>query len=101
MVTMTTDDRAAPAATDIERAVLAFVRRELLGPETAVGRDDDLLSGGLLDSIGVLRLAAFVEEEFRFPVPPADFVIENFRSVAAIAAYIGRATGGGAAAGPR
>ncbi len=37
-----------------------------------VNRDDDLLSGDILDSIGVLRLAAFVEEEFQINMQPAD-----------------------------
>ena len=42
------------------------------------------LGGGereILDSIAVVRLGAFVEEEFRLAVPPEDFVIENFRQL--------------------
>jgi len=91
---MAADDRLGPEMPDIESRVLAFIRRELLGPDASVTRDDDLLSGGLLDSIAVLRLAAFIEEEFGFPVPPGDFVIENFRSVAVLAGYIRRAAPG-------
>lgn len=78
---------------EVEDRILAFVRRELLSPEVAVRRDDELLSGALLDSVGALRLAAFVQEEFRFMMPPADFVIANFQSVAALAEYIRTATG--------
>jgi acyl carrier protein len=43
----------------------------------------------------VLRLATFVEEEFRFKIQPADFVIENFQTVAVLAAYVRRAVGDG------
>ena len=73
---------------EVEERLLEFIRRELVSPETSVGRDDDLLSGELLDSVSVLRLAAFVEDEFEISVQPADFVIENFRDVAALAAYV-------------
>ena len=73
---------------EVEERLLEFIRRELVSPETSVGRDDDLLSGELLDSVSVLRLAAFVEDEFQISVQPADFVIENFRDVAALAAYV-------------
>ena len=62
-----------------------------------IGRDAELLSGEVIDSIGALRLAAFVEEEFQIDIQPSDFVIENFRSVAVIAGYVGRAA---AARGP-
>ena len=71
------------------------MRRELLSPEVTVDRDDELLSGGVLDSIAVLRLATFVEEEFRFKMQPSDFVVENFQTVAVLAAYVRRAAGPG------
>jgi acyl carrier protein len=77
---------------EVESRIIAFMRRELLGPEATVDRDDDLLSSGMLDSIGFVRLAAFVEEEFQFKMQPADFVIENFQTVALLAEYIFRAT---------
>ena len=79
---------------EIEQRLFVFVRNELLSPETSVGRDEDLLSGELLDSIAVVRLGAFVEEEFHLAIQPADFVIENFRSIAALTAYVHRAVAG-------
>ena len=78
----------------IEERILAFVRSEVVGPEIEIGVDDDLLSGELLNSIAVLRLATFVAEEFSFEIEPADFVIENFRSVSVLGRYVRRATGG-------
>ena len=48
----------------------------------AVERETDLLSGELLDSMSVLRLAAFVAEAFQIDIQPGDFVIESFRNVA-------------------
>jgi acyl carrier protein len=90
---------AGPAtAHEIEGLILGYLHRELIGAEVDLGRDADLLSGGVLDSIGVLRLATFVGEEFRIDILPSDYVIENFRSVAAVADFVSRArsrTGGG------
>jgi acyl carrier protein len=84
---MGTDDRAESRA-QIERRVLAFLQDELLPPGLAITRDTELLSGDVLDSMGALRLSAFVGEEFRIPVRPSDFVVEHFRSVAAVAAFV-------------
>ena len=88
---MANDVRPAPEAAEIERRVLAFLQRELLEPGVSIGRDANLLSGEVIDSIGVLRLAAFVGEEFQIAIQPSDFVVENFRSVAVLAGYVGRA----------
>lgn len=74
---------------------MAFVRDELLPPGTSVGTGDDLLSGGLLDSMSALRLATFVSDEFAFEIAPADFVVENFQTVEVLAAYVRRASGVG------
>ena len=89
---MATDEGPGRGAPEIEGRIIVFLQRELLSPEVTVDRDDELLTGGLLDSIAVLRLATFVEEEFQFKMQPADFVIENFQSVAVLAAYVRRAT---------
>jgi acyl carrier protein len=86
------DDRPEPGGREVEERILAFMKRELLSPDVTVKPDDELLSGGLLDSMGVLRLAAFVEEEFHFRMQPADFVIENFQTVAALVEYVRRAS---------
>ena len=82
-----------PATEAIEDRLIRFICAELTPPETDVGPDDDLLAGDLLDSIAVLRLATFVAEEFAFEIRPADFVIENFRSVTVIGRYVRRAIG--------
>jgi len=92
---MRAEDRPGLDAPEIEGRIMAFMRRELLSPEVTVNRDDELLSGGVLDSIAVLRLATFVEEEFRLKMQPSDFVIENFQTVAVLVDYVRRTAGPG------
>ena len=86
-----TDATTRPETAEIERRILEFVHQELV-PGVEVGRDDDLLSD-LLDSVSVLRLATFVDEAFDIVTRPADFLIENFETVAALADYVRRAGG--------
>ena len=79
----------------VESRIMEFIRRELLSPGATLDRDDDLLSGEILDSVEVLRLATFVDQEFRIGMQPADFVVENFQTVAVLAEYVQRARGDG------
>jgi acyl carrier protein len=70
--------------------VREFLEQEVGDRGRSIDRDADLLSGGVLNSMAVVRLASFVGAAFGFQVQPEDFVIENFRSVGAIAAYVVR-----------
>ena len=82
----------------VEGRILTFLHDEVLSPDVTVGAEDPLLDGGLVDSMGALRLATFVEDEFRFKMDPADFVIENFQTVAALVSLVRRRAGDGASA---
>jgi acyl carrier protein len=73
---------------EIQDRILDFIRQELLTGEAEIGPDDDLLSGEILDSIAVLRLATFVDETFEIGMQPTDFVIENFQTVAVLTEFV-------------
>ena len=90
--------RVGPEAA-IAETILEFIRRELLRPGDAIDLHDDLLSGEVLDSLGVLRLSTFVEESFHIRIDPADFVVENFQNVEVLTRFVQRLTGGEDAAG--
>ena len=75
--------------TEHENALAEFVRNELLhGRKVALTSDADLLSAGIVDSLGILRLVAFIEERFGVKVPDEDVVFENFQSLQAMANYV-------------
>ncbi|MET9697479.1 phosphopantetheine-binding protein [Streptomyces sp. NPDC006529] len=50
--------------------------------------DHDLLNDGVIDSLGVLKLIAWVEDRFELAVGDADLDPNNFRSVEAIDHFI-------------
>jgi len=73
----------------IEIKILDFVRDELAGVETVdIDIDDNLLTSGLIDSVGIARLIAHVQDELGVTVPPQDMVPPNFRTIRIMAAYL-------------
>lgn len=60
----------------------------LMDPDFALADDDDLLSSGLLDSLGVMRLVFHIEESFGRKVPYTDITIDNFNSINTLSEYL-------------
>ncbi len=50
--------------------------------------DEDLLSTGLVDSMGIVRYIAWISEEFDIEIPTEDMIIDNFINLEAISRYI-------------
>mgnify|MGYP001819347025 CR=1 FL=1 len=66
-----------------------FITSEL-GVEagTTLTPETDLLEGSIVDSMGIMRLVAFIEAEFGYVVPPQDVIIEHFATINLIAEYL-------------
>jgi acyl carrier protein len=52
--------------------------------------DEDIFSLGFVNSLFAMQLVMFVEREFDFTVENEDLDMDNFRTVEAIAALVGR-----------
>ena len=50
--------------------------------------DEDLLSRGIIDSLGVTQLVEFLEERFGIVVADEDLTPANFRTLASIDAFV-------------
>jgi acyl carrier protein len=53
--------------------------------------DFDLLTGGVVDSLGLLKVVAWLEDEFDIGVDDSELGPDSFRTVAAIKAYVDQA----------
>jgi acyl carrier protein len=53
-----------------------------------VGNEEPLLKNGLIDSLGILEVVTFVENEFSITVSDEDLLPENFGSVQSIAEFV-------------
>lgn len=49
---------------------------------------DDILSSGIVDSIGMIRLVNFIEKEFGIEVLSEEMTFDNFMSIEKITDYI-------------
>ena len=71
-----------------------FVIDEFL-PDVSVNEldaDHDLLADGVIDSLGLLKLIAWLEDRFELNVDDTALDPDNFRTVAAIDAFVAGAT---------
>ena len=72
-----------------ESALTEFIKQEILhGRGASLDADQDLLTAGIIDSLGILRMVAFIEERFGVKVPDEDVVFENFQSIRVMAQYV-------------
>ena len=75
---------------DIQAVVSTFIETELMGgaSNVPVQIDDDLLTSGIVDSLGVMRLVTFIETRFQISVKPEEVTIEHFMTVDAISRFV-------------
>jgi acyl carrier protein len=74
----------------LEAVINDYISRELVQDASLLPLENNtqLLETGILDSLSLLRLVMFVQEQFGIVVDDLDLVPEHFASVDAIAAYL-------------
>jgi acyl carrier protein len=77
---------------DIKFQIRDFLARNLLFSEDGFKFTDDasFLEEGIVDSLGVMELVAFVQKAFNITVDPQDVTPDNFDTVNKLAAFIQR-----------
>lgn len=72
-----------------QHSIGQYIATELLGqPERIIGDDEDLLTSGLVDSMGIMTLVFFIEQRHDVQIPPGDVTIDNFGTLRAIERYL-------------
>ena len=74
----------------MDKILIKYINEHFSDDPTAesIGLQDDLLSEGLLDSFGMMKLIRFIEDKFETKVQPQDMTIENFTSIETILNYL-------------
>lgn len=74
----------------MESMINEFISYELVSkPELLPLRNDTpLLESGILDSLALLRLLVFLEDEFNVLVDDFELIPENFNTIDAICTYV-------------
>ena len=73
------------STTDVETKLRRFIEEEILEEESPVA---DPLAEGLLDSLAVEQMIAYIEEEYGVILDDDELIAENFASLATIAGLV-------------
>jgi acyl carrier protein len=75
-----------------QREIHAFIVDEIVTDHAAesITADEDLIKGGIVDSLAVTQLVDFVESRYGIQVGDSDLVPDNFRSLRQLADYVDR-----------
>ena len=71
---------------NITTHIKTFLARVI--PDHELEDEEDIFAAGYVNSLFAMQLVLFVEKEFHIAIEQADMVIENFRTVGAIARLI-------------
>jgi acyl carrier protein len=71
-----------------------WMASELKGKVRELGDEDSLLEAGVLDSMAIVKLIAFLEERFGTTLTDDEFDPENFETLKAIEALVERKRAG-------
>ncbi len=74
-----------PTISAIRRCILTDILND---PERDLTPEQDLLLSGILDSMSVLRLIAWLESECQIAIPAQDVIVEHFGSINQIRRYL-------------
>ena len=76
---------------EIENKITEYVKRTAALPANFTLKNNTLLfEEGLFDSMGFMSLITFLQEELGIQPKDDELVVENFESINAIVAYIGK-----------
>ncbi len=76
----------AKEAEDVRDRITKFVLENLARAKgvTELSDTESLVQNGVVDSLGIFQLVAFLEDSFRVRIADEDIVHENFQSIEAI-----------------
>jgi acyl carrier protein len=72
------------------KALLAeYIKNEIMRNKNAkLDENEDLLSSGILDSLAILQVVAYIDKTLGIQVPDEDVVYDNFKSIRALTEYL-------------
>jgi acyl carrier protein len=76
---------------EIGDKIKGFIASEIVFEDNpSAVADDTPLLGGVMDSLGLMQLVSFLEDEFDVAVDDAEITVDNFRTVADIERLVGQ-----------
>ena len=72
----------------LTQQIQEFLVEEFLFGEGSVEPGDDLFETGVIDSLGFMRLLAYMDRTLGVEVSMSEIVMENFNTVEKVASYV-------------
>jgi acyl carrier protein len=72
--------------------IMEFIKNELVREKTMIniGKGDNLIESGIIDSLGIQKLLAFLESRFSIYIADEELIPENFDTVESIDSFISK-----------
>ncbi len=71
----------------VSERLLGFINAEISASPEPIEIETDLLLTGAVDSLGVVRITQWLEDELGFEVDPVEVTLENFQTVSKMVGY--------------
>ena len=82
---------------EILHSVVEFIYAKFpLAKQKAIAPMESLLDSGVVDSMGILEIVTFVEDEFSVELTDEEVLADNFENIQSIANLIAKKTGANA-----
>lgn len=77
---------------NFEKKLVDFINAEFLdgSEELSISSDTELLDNGIIDSINMIKLLTYIEEELSITLQDDDLSPENFNSVMSISGILNK-----------
>jgi len=74
----------------IQRSIEKYILEELMydKPEISLESDLNLIDAGIIDSLGIFLIIAFIDDSFQVKIKPDEVVLENFETIDAIKSLV-------------
>ena len=78
----------------IEDILKKFIMEEIVSDNSMnLGSEDSLIEAGVIDSLGIMKMLAFLNERFSVSIEDQEVIPENFETIKAISTLVERKTG--------
>jgi acyl carrier protein len=75
---------------EIKESIKAFISKNSFSDISKIHDDSLIFREGLFDSMGLITLITFLEEQYSVQISDSDLIEENFESVNAISGFLER-----------
>ena len=81
---------------DIESELKTYLTQLAVdAAQDSIEPEDDLIGQGVIDSVGLIKLVEFVEQQFGIKLDDEEIVPENFQSLRCLSEFVRRKKGAG------